>query len=220
MKLPPRNRANVPAMVRQHYRKPVELLPSLRNVLRLENVKRRSFDYDIKDVLIKTENVRDRNAVTDETKKEEQQHRNGTFRLGQFLLLDETKRESECAENCNKNFNKNFNVLNGGEESSSCSSSTKTERDRGKSRGSESSSEENFGCGEESLANSLPVVQQNNLNSCDEMTNCFFNGAHNEKNDNCYNDISDLSGEGNSEIVCASKKQFGPFLFEYRKTNN
>lgn len=38
VRLPPRNRVLVPPMVKDHYRKPVQLLPSLRDVLRLETV--------------------------------------------------------------------------------------------------------------------------------------------------------------------------------------
>lgn len=57
IKLPPRNRIKVPPMVKDHYKKPVQLLPSLRDVLRLETVLKRD-DKNISQVdIVKTEEI-------------------------------------------------------------------------------------------------------------------------------------------------------------------
>lgn len=54
VKLGPRNKVKVPLMVKEHYKKPVELLPSLQSVLRLETLKERTDslnEYDSADEL-------------------------------------------------------------------------------------------------------------------------------------------------------------------------
>lgn len=54
VKLKTRNKATIPLMIKQHYASPVELLPSLRDVLRLETVRQREF---FKPSEIKTESL-------------------------------------------------------------------------------------------------------------------------------------------------------------------
>lgn len=63
MKLPPRNRVKVPDMVKYHYKKPVKLLPSLKDVLRVEYVMSRNKDaiktdhIDIDEIKLEDDNV-------------------------------------------------------------------------------------------------------------------------------------------------------------------
>lgn len=57
VKLPPRNRVKVPLMVKDHYKKPVQLLPSLRDVLRLETVLKRDDKNNYQVDIVKTEEI-------------------------------------------------------------------------------------------------------------------------------------------------------------------
>lgn len=72
--LPPKNTVIVPEMVRYHYRKPVNLLPKLRDVLRLECVnKKRNDDCEIVEE-VKIEDIED--CVEESVKAEQENDRN------------------------------------------------------------------------------------------------------------------------------------------------
>ncbi|XP_072392696.1 PHD finger protein 12 [Diabrotica undecimpunctata] len=66
-KLPPRNTVIVPDMVKYHYKKPVHLLPRLRDVLRLEYVENRRKNNDIDESIVKDD---DAEVIEDGIKEE------------------------------------------------------------------------------------------------------------------------------------------------------
>ncbi|XP_057663735.1 PHD finger protein 12 isoform X1 [Diorhabda carinulata] len=67
-KLPPKNSVMVPDMVKYHYKKPVSLLPRLRDVLRLEYVENRR--HNIEENIVKVEDV----EVCEDSVKTETEH--------------------------------------------------------------------------------------------------------------------------------------------------
>lgn len=98
VKLPPRNRVKVPTMVKYHYQKPVQLLPSLKDVLRLEYVLNREKINGEVDVL----KIEESNQVQSESSS----LCNGSEDqiCDKSSSDDNTQREEDVDEGCKEDF--------------------------------------------------------------------------------------------------------------------
>lgn len=107
VKLAPKNRVKVPLMVKCHYQKPVKLLPSLRDVLRLESVLNRDN--------LETMKVEDKLC-------ENVSLPNGSEKQTCDINLENTQKEECCLENeefVHKNGCIKNEIMNGNAENSS-----------------------------------------------------------------------------------------------------
>lgn len=109
VKLAPKKRAKVPLMVKQHYRSPIELLPSLRDVLRLQTVKNRYLNFDLKEPKVKCE-IDSGASCNDEESGKSLSNGNDDCHLEEreveLLELDDEDEEREVKNGNEKNFRK------------------------------------------------------------------------------------------------------------------
>ncbi|XP_018560999.1 PHD finger protein 12 [Anoplophora glabripennis] len=107
--LPPKNTVTVPEMVRYHYKKPVNLLPRLRDVLRLECVNRKRDEECEAVEEVKTEDIED--CIEDSVKSEQDGDRNNTESESNCDIVKGNQKTSKRHEHLNSNSEGSSNSL-------------------------------------------------------------------------------------------------------------
>lgn len=211
VKLGPKNKVAVPLMVKQHYKKPVELLPSLRSVLRLETLNHRNITNKIKDTVAKIEcdvETGNHNEFTVQDNlsndgfqihnKKIDEHKNGILVLScspETYLHDSKKQELKVTCDIDSS------TINGDGDDSHVN--VKINNKCGRSvdtcdilTNNRNHIDYNKDCIKVSDVNNLPAVQSCISNI--EEQNCVYNGTYKceIKVENCCNDMTDLSLDG------------------------